>query len=77
MMSEVDTDDRAFKRGLKFNTNNGAIPAYGESILFYSLNTTAIGGLVKCWQVVSMTVKFHKFDGIATVARKRIKNRIT
>ena len=71
-MSLVDGEDRALQRGLRIDTTNLLIPAYGSSIYFSSPVTPSIGGLAKAWVVISCKCTFRKFDGIA-IATKKLK----
>lgn len=53
------------------DTTNLTVNGYGQSLFIYSLNTSSVAYSYKGQLVISIKVKFHKFDGIALVAKNR------
>lgn len=67
--SIVADQDRAFKQKQKVTTSNLDLYNYGCSVLFKKDVVPATNQLFALTLVVSVSVRFHHFDGIAALEK--------
>lgn len=65
--SVVSDQNRAFKQRQKLTTSNLDVYNYGCSLLFVKNVTPALNQLFSLTLLVSTTIRFHHFDGVAAL----------
>ena len=68
--SVVSDQDRALRQRQKVTTSNLDLYNYGCSILFVKNVVPATNQLFASTLLVSATIRFHHFDGVAALANK-------
>lgn len=69
--SIVADQDRAFKQKQKVTTSNLDLYNYGCSILFKKDVVPATNQLFALTLVVSVSIRFHHFDGVAAMEKQK------
>lgn len=69
--SVVGDQDRAFKQKQKITTGNLDIYNYGCSLFFVKDVVPATNQFFALTVVISSTIRFHHFDGVAALAKNK------
>ena len=72
----VSDSDRSFLPNQKVTTNNLDIAHWGCSILINKDVVPAVNQLYSLRLILTVTVRFNHFDGVAAIAKERVRNRL-